>query len=927
MSGIKHASNQSIRPFGSSEEYLYAMKEDLAEWLNDLYGVGLDVDNIMDVLGTGVLLCAHANNVTRVAEDFVGKHTGATQVRVPASGVTFVSSAQPATFLARDNVSNFINWCRNQMNIKDVLMFETDDLVLRKNEKNFVLCLLEVARRASRFGMAAPVLIQLEREIDDEMREETDLDAREPAQLAPQRRLLNTQNLDEMVQYLLCRCTCPTQFPMVKISDGKYRVGDSNTLIFVRILRTHVMVRVGGGWDTLEHYLDKHDPCRCTSLAHKLAHRPTTPIHEIKIRPSGPDSHIPLVLSRTQSPQELVIQASSALCRTQSAMPSPRLSRSPDLGPRNTLSPNKLRERAFRLTCSQSQDDSALKSISRRGREATRAFPTPRLTSSLPRPARPSTPARPERSVMPLVFQKAHSQTSLQGQQSTDNRLAQTWTKSQFVSKLRQNATTGAKNSQEMQGGPEKPACSVWARPLQCITPVQSVGLNANRISSVNRQPPNIGFQESESSGNASKSPDFNGTFCHFNGHELMGVISGNAHTRCPAATEKGQPAGSTHHYAHITSAVDGNERNLQRSSSNSNRKKYLCLPVHTVPNSPIHVGKPNSTVTAFQPSWGVSEVDGRDREGQLKRSYLFTPPPISPAQEAVLYQSLEEEILTNLQQLSTDSDDSDSENGQYSSGPETNEIQKPDHMSSTTNQRLCPSASFRPEKAQKSKSQAFTTECSNGKMQYEMVFTESWVNTLSRGLSARKQENHANADSNHLSLSHLSKVSSYSSIMGSKESPEPSKVSEANRVLGMGLIQGATLHSGTDMPGKAQAFVYSQKRSLKKPERVPSIYKLNLRPCIRPRRDHRSDKKPTRIPKPVFYKTHQCSGEAIQTKNTADSTAMSDIQKELDSPHGTCTRNNHQTAPRFTPTSSYTIECRGTGQEPVTVQDRESWV
>lgn len=25
------------------------------------------------------------------------------------------------------------------------------------------------------------------------------------------------------------------------------------------------MVRVGGGWDTLEHYLDKHDPCRCKS--------------------------------------------------------------------------------------------------------------------------------------------------------------------------------------------------------------------------------------------------------------------------------------------------------------------------------------------------------------------------------------------------------------------------------------------------------------------------------------------------------------------------------------------------------------------------------------------------------------------------------------------------------------------------------------
>lgn len=36
------------------------------------------------------------------------------------------------------------------------------------------------------------------------------------------------------------------------------------------------MVRVGGGWDTLEHYLDKHDPCRCqrhrgdTSLSPRL---------------------------------------------------------------------------------------------------------------------------------------------------------------------------------------------------------------------------------------------------------------------------------------------------------------------------------------------------------------------------------------------------------------------------------------------------------------------------------------------------------------------------------------------------------------------------------------------------------------------------------------------------------------------------------
>ncbi len=38
------------------------------------------------------------------------------------------------------------------------------------------------------------------------------------------------------VQLLISRCTCPSQFPMVKVSEGKYRVGHSNTLIFVRVL-------------------------------------------------------------------------------------------------------------------------------------------------------------------------------------------------------------------------------------------------------------------------------------------------------------------------------------------------------------------------------------------------------------------------------------------------------------------------------------------------------------------------------------------------------------------------------------------------------------------------------------------------------------------------------------------------------------------
>nr|XP_040052456.1 GAS2-like protein 1 [Gasterosteus aculeatus aculeatus] len=303
QSNIQSAASKSIRPFKSSEEYLYAMKEDLAEWLNTLYDLDVTADTFMDGLGTGCALCRHANNVNRAAHDFQLEYPEAAQsMKMPSKEVVFQSrSVVCGSFVARDNVSNFISWCRQELWIKDVLMFETNDLVERCNEKNFVLCLLEVARRGSKFGMLAPMLIQLEEEIEEEIRDQESLriDEGEPAEqnspsrsfsrkesihsvedeedepdpepfIWPQKRVLcDMRNLDELVREILGRCSCPAQFPMVKVSEGKYKVGDSSALIFIRVLRTHVMVRVGGGWDTLEHYLDKHDPCRCAAFAHR----------------------------------------------------------------------------------------------------------------------------------------------------------------------------------------------------------------------------------------------------------------------------------------------------------------------------------------------------------------------------------------------------------------------------------------------------------------------------------------------------------------------------------------------------------------------------------------------------------------------------------------------------------------------------------
>ncbi|CAG2105264.1 unnamed protein product [Medioppia subpectinata] len=56
-----------------------------------------------------------------------------------------------------------------------------------------------------------------------------------------------------------------------RLSEGKYRI--ANRIVFVRLLKArHVMVRVGGGWTTLSHFLERHggDPNQEISAADLL---------------------------------------------------------------------------------------------------------------------------------------------------------------------------------------------------------------------------------------------------------------------------------------------------------------------------------------------------------------------------------------------------------------------------------------------------------------------------------------------------------------------------------------------------------------------------------------------------------------------------------------------------------------------------------
>ncbi|VDO19858.1 unnamed protein product [Heligmosomoides polygyrus] len=74
--------------------------------------------------------------------------------------------------------------------------------------------------------------------------------------------LTDHEKVNEEITKQKNACSCCQQFKIEKVADGHYRFGDTQIKRMVRILRSTVMVRVGGGWEALDEFLSKHDPCR-----------------------------------------------------------------------------------------------------------------------------------------------------------------------------------------------------------------------------------------------------------------------------------------------------------------------------------------------------------------------------------------------------------------------------------------------------------------------------------------------------------------------------------------------------------------------------------------------------------------------------------------------------------------------------------------
>ncbi|XP_038229408.1 GAS2-like protein 1 isoform X2 [Dermochelys coriacea] len=907
LSNIQSAASKSIRPFRSSEEYLYAMKEDLAEWLNILYGWDVQVENFMETLETGCDLCQHANNVNRIALEFQQQHPeAAVHMRVPQNEVIYqAKNVVPGSFIARDNISNFIQWCRQDLGIQDVLMFETNDLVLKKNEKNFVLCLLEVARRGSKFGMLAPMLIQMEQEIEEEMRDQIAYGGLETQE--------DNQDLGpESPVY-------PSRLQRISLCDLKN--------LDELVLRSHVMVRVGGGWDTLEHYLDKHDPCRCASLSHRLMQTRALGFSPQKMASPGSFSPSPQPASPSSQRHS---EGMNPYRPTETLHTGDkRLSAGGDLTQARMDRSGYLARGAGDLSV-QSDSSRQIPNVASHARQEKLEGLPPRA-GTVPSSGRSS--SSPLRSSTPLAHRdvsEPRASTTLRLRDQLPPRARRLSGDSDSSTSSTQSGTLGRRRGEDSalrtarrkEVGRHMPEGTPKSRPSsRSQSRERGAFLGLRPSVEARRAEPEEWSQPRLVNGPGRPSPrprsqgrgggepvllisrgkDGQHSWAQANKVKETDQDSGRAIPRTTSPTCRHLPRVGSRSPAPTSHRASLPANKLAEPSIRAPQQMLgsvrQCQGAETEPSDPVREQLSGETLQARQ----LSESFSQELE-ELAQSFR-TPLCLDPSQEQQLYRCLEEEFLANSQMIELVGDDGETLGCTHDPGqlqqttPDPGAVDSAYCSSSSSSSSLNffskhgfqTDFSERPKddpKRNPSSQRPWASNCStahtefhNGSGWNSHVALEPTTCWRKPALSSSSDESNYYTALNDLQEvaegvegSNLGMDATWTildHLAGSDTDLGPSARDELTETKEDSVVGpvGETALDGMPHVLQTQEGVLRQKKSPKKPGRVPSIYKLKVRPKAKPRVDTQPDKNPSKIPTPLSYKTSGTSPKGSPPK------------------------------------------------------------